>query len=141
MKFSEILRYLFFGTLFGFILVKSEVISWFRIQETFLFESFHMYGIIGTAILVGLISIQLIKKFNIKDSNGDPIVISPKDPSTVRRYIIGGTIFGLGWSMVGACPAPLFILLGSGLPIFIIPIAFAAIGTWVYGATMHKLPH
>lgn len=141
MKFSEILRYLFFGIMFGFILVKSEVISWFRIQEMFLFESFHMYGIIGTAILVGLISIQLIKKFNIKDSNGDPIVIPPKDPSTVRRYIIGGTLFGLGWSMVGACPAPLFILLGSGLPIFIIPIAFAALGTWVYGATMHKLPH
>jgi uncharacterized protein len=141
MKFSEIIRYLFFGILFGFILVKSEVVSWFRIQEMFLFESFHMYGIIGSAILVGMISIQLIKRFNVKDSEGNQIVIAPKDATTWKRYIIGGSIFGLGWAMLGACPAPLFTLLGSGLFIFIVPIVFAVAGTWVYGALMHKLPH
>lgn len=141
MKFSEIIRYLIFGIFFGIILMKSEVVSWFRIQEMFLFESFHMYGIIGSAIFVGMISIQLIKLFNVKDIDGNPITISPKDPSTWKRYIIGGSIFGLGWAMVGACPAPLFTLLGSGLLIFIVPIVFAIVGTWVYGRLMHKLPH
>ncbi len=141
MKLSEILRYLLFGLYFGFILVKSEVVSWFRIQEMFLFESFHMYGIIGLAVLVGLISIQVIKKFNIKDIQGNPIQIAPKDSTTWRRYIIGGTFFGLGWSMVGACPAPLVVLIGSGLLIFLVPFGFAIAGTWVYGRIMHKLPH
>lgn len=141
MRFSEILRYLLAGTFFGFVLVKSEVISWFRIQEMFRFDSFHMYGIIGSAILVGLISIQLIKRFNAKDMDGNPITIAPKDPSTVRRYIFGGSLFGLGWAMVGACPAPLFILLGSGVSIIIIPILSAIAGTWVYGLVKDHLPH
>lgn len=141
MKFSEIIRYLIFGIFFGVILVKSEVVSWFRIQEMFLFESFHMYGIIGSAIFVGLISIQIIKYFKLKDVDGNPIVIAPKDSSSWRRYIIGGSIFGLGWSMVGACPAPLFILLGSGVSIILVPIVFAILGTWMYGRLMHKLPH
>lgn len=135
------LRYLLGGTYFGFVLVKSEVVSWFRIQEMFRFQDFHMYGIIGSAILVGMISIQIIKRFNIRDIDGNPITILPKDPSTWKRYVIGGTLFGLGWSLLGACPGPIFALLGSGLTIMIIPIAAATFGTWLYGAVRDKLPH
>lgn len=100
------LKFLFVGVLFGFILTKSEVISWFRIQEMFRFQDFHMYGIIGSAIVVGIISIQLIKKFNLNDKDGNPITIPPKDFTQKKRYIIGGAIFGLGWAFTGACPAP-----------------------------------
>lgn len=135
------LKFLFVGVLFGFILTKSEVISWFRIQEMFRFQDFHMYGIIGSAIVVGIISIQLIKKFNLNDKDGNPITIPPKDFTQKKRYIIGGAIFGLGWAFTGACPAPLFALLGSGLSIMIVPIVAALAGTWVYGAFRESLPH
>ena len=135
------LKYLFVGILFGFILTKSEVISWFRIQEMFRFQDFHMYGIIGSAIVVGIISIQIIKKLNLNDKDGNPITIPPKDFSQKKRYIIGGAIFGLGWAFTGACPAPLFALLGSGLSIMIVPIIAALAGTWVYGAVRESLPH
>lgn len=141
MSITGFIKYLSLGTFFGFVLVKAEVISWFRIQEMFRFESFHMYGIIGLAILVGLISIQLITRFKIKDISGQPIEIKPKDPTLVKRYVIGGSMFGLGWAMLGACPAPLFILLGSGVTVIIIPIAAAVAGTWIYGRVMHRLPH
>jgi uncharacterized membrane protein YedE/YeeE len=141
MTISHFLRYLLVGTAFGFVLVKSEVISWFRIQEMFRFDDFHMFGIIGAAVVVGMISIQIIKKFNIKDIDGNPIKIQPKDPSQYKRYIIGGSMFGLGWAMLGACPAPLFILLGSGVTVIIVPIAAAIFGTWMYGAMMNRLPH
>jgi uncharacterized membrane protein YedE/YeeE len=141
MKFSHYLRYLLIGTAFGFVLVKSEVISWFRIQEMFRFDDFHMFGIIGAAVIVGMISIQIINRFNIKDIDGNPIKIQPKDPSQYKRYIIGGSMFGLGWAMLGACPAPLFILLGSGVTVIIIPIAAAIFGTWMYGAMINRLPH
>ena len=135
------LKYLFVGILFGFILTKSEVISWFRIQEMFRFQDFHMYGIIGSAIVVGIISIQIIKKLNLNDKDGNPITVPPKDFSQKKRYIIGGAIFGLGWAFTGACPAPLFALLGSGLSIMIVPIIAALAGTWVYGAVRESLPH
>lgn len=135
------LRYLVGGLYFGFILVKSEVVSWFRIQEMFRFQDFHMFGIIGSAIIVGIISIQIIKRLNIPDIEGNPITIPPKDSSQWKRYIIGGSMFGLGWALLGACPGPIFALLGTGLTIMIIPITTAIIGTWLYGAVRHKLPH
>ncbi len=135
------LKYLLFGTLFGFVLTKAEVISWFRIQEMFRFQDFHMYGVIGGAIVVGLISVQIIKRYNVKDIYGQEINIAPKDPTTMYRYAIGGTIFGLGWALTGACPGPLFALVGSGLTIILIPIIGALIGTYVYGLIKEKLPH
>lgn len=141
MKILNYLKYLLLGLLFGFVLVKSEVVSWFRIQEMFRFDSFHMYGIIGSAILVGMISIQLIKRYNIKDINGQPITIPPKDSSQVPRYVVGGSMFGLGWALLGACPGPMFALLGSGLTVFVVPIAAAVAGTYVYGALRNKLIH
>ncbi len=135
------LKYLISGLFFGFVLIKSEVVSWFRIQEMFRFDSFYMYGIIGSAIVVAMISIYLIKKLNVKDSKGNFISIPPKDSSQVTRYLVGGTLFGLGWALTGACPGPLFTLVGSGYGIIIVPIASAVLGTWVYGALRPKLPH
>ncbi|NBC26367.1 MAG: YeeE/YedE family protein [Bacteroidetes bacterium] len=141
MKFSEYIKYLLIGTAFGFVLVKSEVVSWFRIQEMFRFDSIHMYGIIGLAVIVGMISVQIIKRNNVKDTQGNPISIPPKDPSQVKRYIIGGSLFGLGWALLGACPGPMFALLGSGLTIMIVPILAAIAGTYSYGVLRDKLPH
>ncbi|MEX2600133.1 MAG: DUF6691 family protein [Balneolaceae bacterium] len=141
MKFTEYVKYLVVGTLFGFVLVKSEVVSWFRIQEMFRFDSIHMYGIIGLAVLTGIISIQVIKRFGIRDLNGNAITIPPKDPSQMKRYIIGGTIFGLGWALLGACPGPMFALLGSGLSVMIVPILAAVAGTYTYGVLRERLPH
>jgi len=141
MKFTEYLKYLALGTLFGFILVKSEVVSWFRIQEMFRFDSIHMYGIIGLAIVVGIISVQIIKRKNVKDMHGNAISIPPKDASQVTRYLVGGSIFGFGWALLGACPGPMFALLGSGLTIMLVPIAAALVGTYTYGVLRDKLPH
>jgi len=103
MKAKDFILYLLAGTLFGFVLMKAEVVSWFRIQEMFRFESFHMFGVIGGAIVVGMISLQVIKRLNVKDKDGNPIKISPKDSTQMKRYIIGGTFFGLGWALLGAC--------------------------------------
>lgn len=141
MKFTEYLKYLLIGLVFGFVLIKSEVVSWFRIQEMFRFDSIHMYGIIGLAIIVGIISVQIIKRKNLKDVDGNPITIPPKDASQVTRYIVGGSIFGLGWALLGACPGPMFALLGSGLTIMVIPILAALLGTYTYGVLRPKLPH
>jgi len=141
MKVSEYIKYLLIGTAFGFVLVKSEVVSWFRIQEMFRFDSIHMYGIIGLAVIVGIISVQIIKRNNLKDTSGNPITIPPKDPSQVKRYIIGGSIFGLGWALLGACPGPMFALLGTGLTIMVVPILAAVAGTYTYGLLRDKIPH
>ena len=135
------IKYMLVGVLFGFVLTKAEVISWFRIQEMFRFQDFHMYGVIGAAIVVGMISIQLIKRFNLKDREGNLITIPPKDASQKKRYMIGGTIFGLGWAFTGACPGPLFALLGSGITVFLVPILAALAGTYTYGVLREKLPH
>ena len=136
----KLIKFLFVGLLFGFILVKSEVISWFRIQEMFRFQSFHMYGIIGSAVILGAIIIMIIKATKMKDSEGEEIVIPPKDMS-VWRYLLGGTIFGLGWAMTGACPGPTFALVGYGMMSFIIVLIFGVLGTYVYGKISDKLPH
>ena len=137
----QYLKFLLIGVLFGFILTKSEVISWFRIQEMFRFQDIHMYGVLATAILVAMISTQLIKRFNMKDISGNPISIPPKDFTTKKRYIIGGAIFGMGWAFTGACPAPLFALFGSGVTVFIVPILAALAGTYTYGVFKDSLPH
>ncbi len=141
MKAIEYIKYLMIGTAFGFVLMKSEVVSWFRIQEMFRFDSIHMYGIIGLAVIVGIISVQIIKRNNLKDASGNLISIPPKDSSQVTRYIVGGSIFGLGWALLGACPGPMFALLGSGLTIMIIPILAALAGTYTYGILRDKIPH
>lgn len=134
------LVYIFIGVFFGVIMYKSEAASWFRIYEMFRFESFHMYGIIGTALAFGILFIQLIKRFNIKSIDGEPIVIPNKDKS-FYRYLFGGIIFGLGWALTGACPGPLYVLLVvSFLPIAIV-IVSAILGTFLYGLLKDKLPH
>lgn len=138
---KNILKFLVPGVLFGILLTKAEVISWYRIQEMFLFESFHMYGIIGSAILVAFISTQIIKRFQMNSIDGSSIVIPDKDPTQTKRYLIGGTLFGLGWALTGACPAPLVIHVGAGNLIFIVPILAAIFGTFTYGQLRHKLPH
>ena len=133
-------RYLLIGTIFGITLAKAEVISWFRIYEMFKFQSFHMYGVIGSAILVGVVVIQLIKRRKLKSIDGEPINLVAKQFSWAR-YLIGGSIFGLGWAITGACPGPMFILLGNGVGVMLIVIASAVLGTYVYGKIRHKLPH
>lgn len=138
---KHFIQYLLAGTFFGFVLMKSEVVSWFRIQEMFRFDAFHMYGIIGLAIVVGMISIQLIKRLNATDIEGNAISIPPKDASQVTRYIVGGSLFGLGWALLGACPGPMFALLGGGITIIIVPIIAALLGTYTYGVLRSRLPH
>ena len=133
------LVYAFMGMLFGIVFVKAEIVSWFRIQEMFRFESFHMYGVIGTAVVVGVISVFLIKKLNIKTLDGEQIVITPKTFN--KGQIYGGLIFGLGWAITGACPGPLFAQIGSGFTVVIITFLSAIAGTWTYGYFKHKLPH
>ena len=132
------LKYLAAGILFGVVLVKSEVVSWFRIQEMFRLQSFHMYGVIGTAVVVGAISIFLIKKFKIKTIHGEPITFSDKEFR--KGQIIGGLIFGLGWAITGACPGPLFAQFGSGVTVIAVTVLSAIAGTWVYGKFRDKLP-
>lgn len=133
-------RYILVGMLLGFTLYKSEAVSWFRIYEMFRFQSFHMYGIIGSAVVAGIIIVQIIKRRHIHNVEGQEIVIKDKAKS-VPRYLIGGFIFGMGWALAGACPAPMFILLGSGVTVFIIYLIFAMTGTFVYGLLRKKLPH
>lgn len=134
------IKYIVAGILFGILMSKSEAISWYRIQEMFRFQSFHMYGIIGTAVFLGSIVVFLIKKFHIKDYLGKPIVFSDKDRS-YPRYIIGGTVFGLGWALTGACPGPMFVNVGYGYLAMLIVIFGALIGTYFYGRIKDKLPH
>lgn len=141
MNIKDFFKYLCFGAAFGFVLVKSEVVSWFRIQEMFRFDSIHMYGIIGLAVLTGMASIQIIKRRKIKNSAGEVIAITPKDSTQVSRYLIGGTCFGLGWALLGACPGPMFALLGSGITVMIVPILAATAGTYTYGLLRDRLPH
>ena len=133
------LKFLVAGTLFGILLIKGEVVSWFRIQEMFRLQSIHMYGIIGSAVLVGMISIQLIKKFNIKTVNNEPINIVPK--KFHKGFIIGGIIFGIGWAITGACPGPLYAQIGSGATVVVVTLLSAIAGTWTYGLLKSKLPH
>lgn len=133
------LKYLLFGILFGIVLIKAEVVSWYRIQEMFRLQSFHMYGVIGSAVAVGALSVFLIKKFNIKTIYGEKIVL-PQKPFD-KGQIIGGLLFGFGWALTGACPGPLYAQLGYGATVILFTIFMAILGTWVYGRIRNKLPH
>ena len=133
------IKFLILGFIFGVILIKAEVISWFRIQEMFRFQAFQMYGIIGSAVVIGIISIFLIKKYEVKTIHREEIKIVPKEFS--KGNIFGGLIFGLGWAMTGACPGPLYALVGSGLLIIGVVLLSAVFGTWAYGCIKNKLPH
>ena len=137
MKF---LKYLIVGVVFGIVMAKSEAISWYRIQEMFRFQDFHMYGIIGTAVTLGVIGVALIKRFKLRDIEGNTIQFFPKNKS-VARYLIGGIFFGLGWALTGACPGPMVVNLGYGFMAFGVVFLFAIVGTYVYGAIKDKLPH
>lgn len=132
-------KFLLVGILFGIILVKAEVISWYRIQEMFRFQSFHMYGNIILAIVVGMISVWLIKKFKVKTFSGEEVKIAPKQ--FTKGNVIGGFMFGLGWAMTGACPGPLFALIGSGVLAVVVVLLSAVFGTYIYGVMKDKLPH
>jgi uncharacterized protein len=133
------LRYAAWGMLFGIVFVKAEIISWFRIQEMFRFESFHMYGVIGSAVVVGAISVQIIKRMQLKTFAGEPITIAPKVFN--KGMIFGSVLFGLGWAITGACPGPLFAQVGAGYSVIIVTFLSALAGTWVYGRLREKLPH
>jgi uncharacterized membrane protein YedE/YeeE len=134
------IKFLLLGIFFGIVLSKAQVISWFRIYEMFRFESFHMYGIIGSAVILGAVIVQYIKRGHLKDMDGHPIIIEPK-AKTYKASILGGTLFGLGWALVGACPGPIYILIGAGFWSFIPVLAGALLGTYFYGAVNKKLPH
>lgn len=138
-KGLQLVKYLILGILFGIVFVKAEIISWFRIQEMFRLQSFHMYGVIGSAIITGIISIQLIKRFGIRSIHGEKINIPKKEFR--KGQIIGGFIFGLGWAMTGACPGPLFAQIGSGFTVIVVTLLSAIAGTWVYGKFAKKLPN
>ena len=133
--------YLLAGTLFGIVLTKGEAISWFRIQEMFRFQGFHMFGIFATALPTAIVGVQLLKRRWRRTLGGEPIVIPPKHLGSGVRYAAGGTIFGLGWALTGACPGPLFALLGSGVGVMVVAIASAILGTWTYGLLRGSLPH
>ncbi len=134
------IKFLLVGIFFGIVLVKSEAVSWYRIYEMFKFESFHMYGIIGSAVVVGALIVWLIKRSKMKSTEGNIIDLPPKD-KVYTRYIVGGTLFGLGWALAGACPGPMFVLVGTGVYSMLIVIAAAILGTFVYGLLQDKLPH
>ncbi len=133
--------YLVIGTLFGILFTKAEVISWFRIQEMFRFQSFHMYGIIGSAVLVASVSVSWLKRIEVRTVSGKPIVIPPKTMGRGTRYWLGGTIFGVGWALTGACPGPVFALIGVGNGVFVVTLISAIAGTWLYGFLRPRLPH
>ena len=140
MNIVKFIKFLVVGILFGIVMAKSEAISWYRIQEMFRFQAFHMYGIIGTAVVLGVIGIALIKKYKVRDVGGSEIQFSPKNKS-IARYLIGGTIFGLGWALSGACPGPMVVNVGYGFISFGVVFLFAIFGTYAYGAIKHNLPH
>ena len=133
------LKYTGVGILFGIVFVKAEIISWFRIQEMFRLQSFHMYGVIGTAVVVGMLSVFLIKKYNIKTIDGETIVFHPKKFN--KGQIFGGLLFGFGWALTGACPGPLFAQVGTGAVAILVVIVSAIAGTWFYGLIRERLPH
>jgi len=134
------LSYLFIGIFFGIVMYKSEAASWFRIYEMFQFQSFHMYGIIGSALILGIIGVQLIKRNKLKSFFGETIQILPKEKG-IWQYLYGGIIFGLGWALAGACPGPIYTLIGAGYVSLLVVLVGALLGTFIYGLLQKKLPH
>ena len=133
-------KFLLIGIVFGVLMSKAEIISWYRIFEMFRFESFHMYGVIGSAVVLGIILVQIVKRTKMKSMEGTDIILCEKDNS-IYRYLLGGIIFGLGWAMTGACPGPMFIIVGHGASAFVVVILSAILGTFTYGLIRNKLPH
>ena len=133
-------KFLLIGIIFGIVMFKSEAASWFRIYEMFQFQSFHMFGIMGSALILGVIGTYLIKKFKLRSIDGEPIVFTPKEKS-FSRYMYGGIIFGLGWALAGSCPGPIFTLIGAGYLPILVTLAGALLGTYLYGLFRAKLPH
>jgi len=138
--FVKALKYIFVGFIFGIVLTKAEALSWYRIYEMFHFQSFHMYGLMGVAVVTGLLGIQIIKRRRLRDIKGERIEIADKEPGNVR-YWAGGLIFGLGWALAGACPGPVFILIGAGFWSLLFVLVGALVGTFLYGLFRNKLPH
>ena len=137
---KKLVPFFMVGLFFGMVLTKSEVISWYRIYEMFHFDAFHMYGVIGSAVGLGIIGTAIIKQGKFNSTTGYPITFVPKQRS-VARYLIGGTIFGLGWALVGACPGPIYALIGYGYSVIVVVLLSAVAGTWVYGLVRQWLPH
>jgi uncharacterized protein len=133
-------RFVLIGAYLGLVLTKSEVVSWYRIQEMFRFDAFHMYGVIGSAIVVAFVSIRLIRHFGVRTIDGEEVVVEAKDPRW-RRALYGGTLFGLGWALTGACPGPIAALIGAGMTGYVLVLLGALLGTMLYGRTRHRLPH
>ena len=129
------------GGAFGFLLIEAEVVSWFRIQEMFRFDAFHMYGVIASAVLTAAISLLVIKRVGLREADGTPLTLAPKALGTGVRYVAGGATFGLGWALTGACPGPLVALVGAGAPVMLVAILSALSGTWTYGRLRPRLPH
>jgi len=136
----KLIKFLIAGVVFGIVMAKSEAVSWYRIQEMFRFDAFHMYGIIGTAVTLGAAGVWIIKKFNLRDISGNPISFLPKEKSWIK-YIAGGTIFGMGWALGGACPGPMVVNIGYGYVSMIVLFLFAILGTYLYGILKDRLPH
>lgn len=134
-------RYFLLGTLFGALLIESEVISWFRIQEMFRFQAFHMFGIIGSAVIVAAAGVEVVRRLPLQDAEGSPLGPAPKSVGNGVRYLAGGSIFGVGWALTGACPGPLVALAAGGVPVMIAAFISAVAGTWVYGYLRPQLPH
>jgi len=134
------LKFFIIGIIFGIVMYKSEAASWFRIYEMFRFESFHMYGIMGSALALGVLGVYLIKKFNLRSIDGEPIKFTPKEKG-FHRYMYGGLIFGLGWALAGSCPGPIYTLIGAGYISIIVVLIGALLGTFIYGLLRDKLPH
>ncbi len=140
-RLLDLVPYLILGILFGVTATKSQIISWYRIQEMFRFHSFHMYGVILSAVVVAALSVTLIKRMRARNLSGETISIPPKDFGRGHRYWIGGTIFGLGWGLAGACPGPIFALIGNGVAGAVVLLMSALVGTWVYSILCPRLPH
>jgi len=136
-----LLPYFLLGGAFGIVIVEAEVISWFRIQEMFRFDAFHMYGIMGAAVITAAISLLTIRRLGLRGPDGKPLGLAPKTLGTGVRYLAGGTMFGLGWALTGACPGPLVALVGAGIPVMLVAILSALGGTWTYGKLRPRLPH
>jgi uncharacterized membrane protein YedE/YeeE len=134
------LKFILAGAFFGIIMIKSEAASWYRIQEMFRFQSFHMYGIICTAVILGALSVALIKRYGVKDNSGLPMVFEKKEKGW-KQYLFGGTIFGLGWALTGACPGPMFVSIGYGYIVLVVVVLSALLGTFCYGILKDRLPH
>ena len=140
-RLASLLPYFVLGILLGLIFIKAELISWFRIQEMFRLQAFHMYGVLGSAVGVAALAIALLSRFGVSTFGGDPISVAPKEMGSGTRYWAGGLLFGAGWALTGACPGPFFALIGSGVAVFVIVLLCALVGMWTYGRLRPRLPH